>query len=174
MLHIGIDLGKDGGIVVLTPEIQIVEKYKTPLLRAGTKKGRKQGRDEYDVPEMRRILSLYRKEARVTLEKSQPMPMAKGGTVANYQRGFSFGLWQGLLSGLEIPYDIVTPQAWQKSMFEGLAYTDTKQASIIVASRLWPNEDWRRSDLAVKPDDGLTDAALLGLFGMRRSAVSPL
>ncbi len=50
-------------------------------------------------------------------------------------------------------------------MFDGVNSEDTKQASVIVASRLWPDEDWRRSERGKKPDHGLTDAALIARYG---------
>ena len=52
MIYLGIDNGKDGAVVVLGPDGKITEKYKTPLLKASTKGGKKQGRDEYDIVAM--------------------------------------------------------------------------------------------------------------------------
>lgn len=180
MIYIGIDNGKDGAIVVLDPSGKITEKFKTPLLKASTKGGKKQGRDEYDITLMGATLLKIRDQASaandsifVTIEKAQPLPPKMGGVAANYQRGFSFGLWQGLMSGLRIPYQVVTPQAWQKVMLAGIAADDTKQAAAIAASRLWPDENWRKSELAKKADEGFVDAALIGEFGRRLGARTP-
>jgi hypothetical protein len=174
MIHLGIDLGKEGAIVAIDDRGRITWKIKTPLLKASTKRGKKQGRDEYDIPGMRAVL--LRSDASegiyVCIEKAHTLPAAMGGSTANFQRGLSYGLWQGLLVGLEIPYLTVAPQTWQKRMFEGINADDTKQASAIASKRLWPKEDWRRSELAKKIDDGLTDAALIGEFGRRTLAIA--
>lgn len=165
--YIGIDNGKDGALVVLDPNGKIVEKHKTPLFKASTKGGKKQGRDEFNIRAMRELLFQHKNNSIVCIEKAHAMPAAMGGSAANYQRGLSYGLWQGLLVALDIPYEVSTPQAWMKVMLAGINVEDTKQASVIAAQRLWPKEDWRRSERAKIADHGMTDAALLGEFGRR-------
>jgi len=176
MIYLGVDNGKDGAVVVIGADGKITEKYKTPLLKASTKGGKKQGRDEYDIVAMGAILLKIRDQVvaasaaemiTVTIEKAQPLPSSLGGVAANYQRGFSFGLWQGLMVGLGISYQVVTPQAWQKVMLAGINASDTKQAALIAAGRLWPKENWRKSDLAKKADEGFVDAALIAEMGRR-------
>jgi hypothetical protein len=176
MRYLGIDNGKDGALVVLDAKGRILGKYKTPLLKASTRRGKKQGKDEYDIVGMKNILvDLARDDADLFAfaEKAQPMPVKMGGVAANYQRGLSYGLWQGLLVGLGISYEVVSPQAWQKAMLAGIAARDSKQAAAIAAMRLWPKEDWRRSDLGKKPDEGFIDAALIAEYGRRNRAPSP-
>jgi len=174
VIYAGIDPGKDGAVVFLDVDGQIVDKIKTPILKASTRGGKKQGRDEYDIVGMKSILSQDRPDSiLITVEKTQAFPSSMGGSAANYQRGFSFGLWQGLMVGLGIPYQVVTPQAWQKVMLAGIASSDTKQAALIAAQRLWPTANWRKSDLAKKADEGFVDAALIGMFGLRLVSRSP-
>ena len=170
MRLIGIDNGKDGALVVLDGSGKILSKHKTPLFKASTKGGKKQGKDEYDIVRMRDLItaaSAGERDIFATIEKAQPLPPTLGGVAANYQRGFSFGVWQGLLVGLGISYQVVTPQAWQKVMMAGINAEDTKQAAAIAAQRLWPTEDWRKSQLARNVDEGFVDAALIGEFGRR-------
>jgi hypothetical protein len=170
MIYLGIDNGKDGAVIVLDNSGKIISKHKTPLFKSATKGGKKLGKDEYDIVGMRDMIMgslISEKDVMVTLEKAQPMPITMGGGVANYQRGLSFGLWQGLLVGLGVSYQIVTPQAWQKIMLAGINSEDTKQAGAIAAQRLWPKEDWRKSQLAKKADEGFVDAALIAEFGRR-------
>lgn len=164
---VGIDNGKDGAVVVLDPGGAIVAKHKTPILKASTKGGKKAGRDEYNIPGMRDLLQEYRNDGICFIEKAQPMPMMMGGVVANYQRGLSYGLWQGILVTLGIPYEVFGPRAWQKVMMAGINVEDTKQAALIAAQRLWPKEDWRRSQLCKKADDGFVDAAMICEYGRR-------
>lgn len=174
MIYVGIDNGKDGAVVALDRNGEILRKYKTPLIKASVRAGKRQGRDEYDLTAMRDVLLAIQTEVKesdgpvmITIEKAQPLPPRMGGSAANFQRGLSFGLWQGLLVGLGISYQVVTPQAWQKAMLAGIAASDTKQAAAIAAQRLWPGIDWRRSDQAKKPDEGLVDAALIAEYGRR-------
>lgn len=168
MFYAGIDPGKDGGAVVLSESGAVVTKRKTPLLR-----GTGRARDEYDLPGMGALLlSLKDLGAHVFLEKSQPMPASMGGGVANFQRGYSLGLWSGMLSVLGIRHTLVSPQSWQREMFRDLPKADTKQLAVVVAGRLWPKVDWRVEDGAesskkVKPDLGLIDAALIAEYGRR-------
>lgn len=166
-MYIGIDNGKDGAIVVMRTDGAIVAKHKTPLIKASSKGGKKAGKDEYDIPAMRDIMREYADRSTCFIEKAQPMPMVMGGVVANYQRGFSYGLWQGILVTLGIPYEVYAPRSWQKVMLSGINTEDTKQAALIAAQRLWPNEDWRRSDKCKNADDGFVDAALICEFGRR-------
>lgn len=159
MNYIGVDPGKNGAIILLSEDGKILEKHKTPLIRSTKAK------DEYDIPMLVGILGSFKKDAHVILEKGQPIPLA--GIMAQYQRGFSFGLYQGLFVGLGMPYTVVAPRTWQKAMFQDVNAEDTKAASILVAKRLWPREDWRRTERSKLDDDGFTDAALLAMFGLR-------
>ncbi len=162
----GSDNGKTGALVILDRFGEIIEKNKTPLIKSP------KGRSEYDIPGMRDLLKKWKPILRlVTIEKSHPLPPTMGGGVAQFGRGLSFGLWQGLLCGLEIPYIVVSARSWQKTMLADLSKMDRKQASVIAAQRLWPNHDFRRTERCKNPDDGLTDAALIGEHG-RRSATA--
>jgi hypothetical protein len=63
---------------------------------------------------------------------------------------------------------LIPPRTWQKVMFAGINATDTKQASILAASRIWPAVDFRATARAIKPNHGLTDAANLAEFGRQK------
>lgn len=159
MIFVGVDPGKDGGIVMLDADANIVEKHKIPLLKSG------KGKNEYDIPEIVHIVRTFGSESVFTLEKSQPMPMS--GISAQFHRGFSSGVWQGIFVSLGVRYQLVGPLRWQRAMLTDVNTEDPKQASVLVANRYWPKEDWRRSEKARVPDNGLTDAALIGMYGMR-------
>jgi hypothetical protein len=160
MIFVGVDLGKDGGVVSVDPGGAVLDKTKVPLITSAKAKS------EYDIPG---IVNLVKSllPAVFIIEKAQPMPMVMGGTQANFQRGLSFGLWQGILTALGVSYEAVAPQRWQKVMLAGINAADTKQAALIAAQRIWPKEDWRKSERAKKADEGLVDAALIGEWGRR-------
>src|SRR5215469_2512034 len=76
------------------------------------------------------------KSLMVSIEKSQPMP--KNGSIGCFGLGYSYGTWIGILASLEIPYRLVTPQAWKKMLMPG--EPKEKDASRIVADRLFPGQ----------------------------------
>ena len=175
---LGVDPGKDGGLALLDERGLPIPEFlrKTPIITGKRK--------EYDIPGMGKLLSEIVDHADVEdavlvviLEKQQALPPSfkgrggveiRGGSAANYQRGFGFGLWQGLCVGKKISYEVVTPQSWQKAMLFGTSAQNTKQASVIVAKRIWPGVDFRRSTRARIADVGLTDAILIAESGRRR------
>lgn len=159
--HIGIDNGLDGGVVVLDESGALIEKYVTPVVSQKTKAGKE--KRLYDVPAMIRILEPRAAAARAYLERAQPMPLQ--GVVSTFSTGYGYGLWTGMLTALGIPFETVTPQAWQKAMFRGIAHFDTKAASSVVASRLSPKTDWRATERSRKHHDGLTDAFCIAEYG---------
>lgn len=166
MLFLGIDPGKDGGLVLIKQDGSIVRKWKTPLIKSA------KARDEYDLPAIRDIIqscvnAIDDQRLVVVLEKTQPLPPKMGGSAANYQRGLAFGIYQAMCVGMGLSYSVISPRTWQKAMFVNVNAEDTKAASVLVAKRLWPKEDWKQSERARKDDDGLTDAALIGEFGRR-------
>lgn len=171
MRFVGVDPGKDGGIVELSQDAKIICKYKPPLIVATKGKTK----DEYDLPA---ICELFRsfgskssEQVMIVLEKGQPMALA--GSLAQFQRGFAFGMYQAMFVALGLSYHVVPPKTWQKVMFAGVSADDTKAASILVAKRLWPKEDWRRTEKCRTDDDGYTDAALIGDFGRRTLSTLP-
>lgn len=167
---IGIDNGLDGGAVVLEDKAAPV-LFITPTLG--------QTKRSYDLAEMVRFLELYAYSKRapgnvaimVFLERAQAMP--KQGVSSTFSIGLGYGAWQGMLAALRLPFTIVSPQTWQKPMFMGVTHNgDTKRASAMVAQRLHPGIDWRKSTRAKNPHDGLTDALCIAEYGKR--ALAPM
>jgi len=177
MLAAGVDPGKAGGIVVLDDVGRIVSAQ--PMLVITAKAGK--GRAEYDLEGIRRML-MARPRLRgrcrwsprtllVIVERAQPLPPSMpGGGVAQFHRGVSRGMWEGMLAGLGISYELVAPQSWQRSMLAGTSGADTKQRALVAAQRLWPGQDWRANERCRKPHAGIVDAALIAEFGRRRRA----
>ena len=60
--------------------------------------------------------ALRKMAVHAVLEKISAMP--KQGVASTFKFGTNYGRWQGRLEALGIPYDLVTPQAWQKQMFD--------------------------------------------------------
>jgi hypothetical protein len=163
-LFIGVDLGLKGAIVVLS-EAGAHQVIPMPTVRA-TK-----GREVYDIPY---LVDVFRRrkldDPLVIAEQLHAMPFEKGGSNANFQRGRALGILEGILGALAIRYELVTPQSWQKVMHQGASGADTKQRSIVIAKRFFPEVSLRRSERCRKDDDGIADALLLADYARRRYA----
>ena len=185
MIVLGCDPGKAGGLVVLDEAGQIVEAVAMPVLKAA------KGRAEYDLVAIRRFLTRVALDTatfeltaakggemvqrlspvvlHVTCERAQPLPPSMpGGGVAQFHRGVSRGLWEGMLAGLGIPYELVSPRSWQSAMLRDVQGSDTKQRALIAAQRLFPGHDFRATERSRKAHDGIVDAALIAEYGRRR------
>ncbi len=67
----------------------------------------------HDTAELlRRLQGAFRPGDRAVMEKVNSMP--SDGHMQAFRFGENFGVLQGLLAGLGIPYDFASPQAWQK------------------------------------------------------------
>lgn len=161
MIVIGIDNGLDGGVVAIASDRPIVCQV-TPTLGSGKR--------SYDEQKMANVLRAtfcgHTGELIAFIERAQAMPGQ--GVSSMFSIGLGFGIWRGLLTGLRIPFEVVSPQTWQKEMFSGVNRADTKAASALVAQRLRPDVDWRASQRCRKPHDGMTDAFCIAEYGRRR------
>lgn len=163
MIVAGIDPGKGGAIVWLVLEgcvVQAASGWRTEERFVAGK--------EYALPAMRAALCVIAPDL-VVLEAQQAMPATLRGralgsaSTASIMRGF--GLWEGLLAGLQIPYRVVRPSVWTRAMLAG-APGGGKARAVAVAGRLLPQLDLTPGRLRV-PHSGIADAACLALYGAR-------
>lgn len=152
MIYIGIDPGLDGGIAVLDENIWVST---LPVVLAGKKRN-------MDEQQMHNILVPFTGlDSLVTIELVSARPGQ--GVTSMFRFGTGWGFLRGICVGLGLPYQMVRPQEWQKVMMKG----QPKGSEYLVASRLWPGIDWRKSDRAKKPHDGMVDAALIAEYSRR-------
>lgn len=131
MRFIGIDCGLSGAIGVIDPSNGPVELYDTPVIKVGKKQ-------QYDIPAMVSLLrSLNQNSAHVGLEVAQAFPGQ--GVVSMFRTGLGFGIWQGIISTMMIPYTLVQPVRWKKATMDGMP--KDKGQSIIRARQLYPDAD---------------------------------
>ena len=156
MIHIGIDPGITGAIVLLDADGQLLSAFRTPVI-PGPKR-------EYDLQAMIACLEgAMGNGYRCTIEKVGAMP--NDGRVGAFNFGRGYGLWLGMMSALGIGFAEVTPQRWQARMLAGQPRgKQTKASAVKVAKGLWPEIPIR-----VKADWGIADAALIAEFGRRVS-----
>lgn len=162
-MYIGIDPGKTGAMV-LNDEGKIRETTAIPLIGK-----------EVDVNGINKWLEnyFYLSAILIILEKGQAMK--KQGVTSMFNYGRTCGLIEGVIVGNGWPYVLMPPQTWQKEMFvgtpamRGKTKVKPKERALIAATRLWPDEDWRKSERATKPHDGIIDAALIAEYARRKN-----
>lgn len=159
MIFIGIDPGQTGAVAMICNGD--VSTWDTPTTI--TKKGKK-NRTEYLPAQMSGILSdmTGSPEVHAFIEKVHSMPGQ--GVASSFNFGTGFGLWLGILAGLQVPYTLVTPQAWKKALMQGMA---DKDAARIRAQELFP---CAAGMLSRKKDIGRADALLIAEHGRRMLA----
>jgi len=150
---IGIDPGVTGAVAIISRSGVGLYDTPTALVKVG-----KTARTEYMPAEMAALLRGER-NAHVFIEKVGAMPGQ--GVTSMFGFGKGFGLWLGILSALEIPYTLVTPQAWKKLMMSGMA---DKDAARTRAQQLFPGA---AAALSRKKDIGRADALLIAEYGRR-------
>lgn len=173
--YIGFDIGKSGGIYVLANG-KPAFKHRMPLI----------GR-EIDIMALYKIIFKFKgKDAHVIFENIKGL-FGIGKTAAmdlSVQRG----IIEAICVGAKLPYTIIGPKKWQNEMFKDAKVQyktstrkdpntgekkskkaiDTKATALLVAKRLFPQEDFLATERSKKPHDGLVDACLLAEYGRRR------
>lgn len=157
---IGIDPGLDGAVVVLSTALATEDSWfallDTPTLTVAGKSGK---RREYAASEMMRFLRGFT-NVHALIENVHAMPGQ--GVRSMFSMGYGVGLWTGILAGLEIPFDRVSPQRWKKVLMDGMGHD--KDAGRLRAQQVFP----KHAELfARKKDDGRADAALIAEYGRR-------
>ncbi|MBK5075160.1 crossover junction endodeoxyribonuclease RuvC [Budviciaceae bacterium CWB-B4] len=126
MKIIGIDPGCSGAIVVLNKNGGFENYLIMPLIKIGSK-SRVNGAAVASFLREHLINHAY-------LEQVGAMPGQ--GVSSMFTFGHAAGVVEGIIQGLNIPYTLVTPQAWKKSA--GLIGTD-KDAARSRAIQLYPD-----------------------------------
>ncbi len=177
-IFISIDPGLSGAVAAITEDGQIVSLQDTPTLAVRKGKGTK---NTYVESAMASILSGLKDAADglptgvpgrrgggratgilVTIENVHSMPHQ--GVSSSFSFGCGFGLWLGICAALRLPIQRVEPAVWKRTM--GLAAGADKNASVVLASRLFPTASLER-----KKDHGRAEALLLAEWARRKASV---
>jgi crossover junction endodeoxyribonuclease RuvC len=153
MIFVGIDPGLGGAVAVLHPD-GAISLHDTPTILVKKTSGKKR---HYLPAEMVGVLLLAKNRSpgwdiRVALENIAARPGQ--GVTSMFSMGRGLGLWEGLLAGLGIPYELVTPRVWKASFGLG----KDKGESIIRAQQLFPRAE---VELRRRKDDGRAEALLI-------------
>lgn len=155
MQYFGIDPGLKGGFVVIDDKSHIISMHKMPIAHDGK-------RNAIDPAGVWTIYCAVRGYAYLgisdlsqlnlvaALEKIVAFQMGRTSAL-NYGEGAGF-LKMGLVAA-GIPYELVTPQRWKKTL--GIPAGSPKPFSVTKALQLFPDAE------LTKKDDGLADALLM-------------
>lgn len=156
---IGIDPGISGAIAALTIQGEVKELVDTPTYRVGGAKGK----TLYNLQEMAQTLRRFALGVNplAVLEQAQAMPGQ--GVSSTFATGRSFGLWEGILGALEIPFITVRPSVWVKTVLAGVA-GQGKERSVKFAMQAFPTAELIPVGCK-KPRDGRADALCLAWYG---------
>ncbi|MBE0126754.1 crossover junction endodeoxyribonuclease RuvC [Citrobacter amalonaticus] len=147
---LGIDPGCSGALVLITEQGGYIDHLAMPTIKVGTK-SRVNGAAVAAWVRQYGITHAY-------LEQVGAMPGQ--GTASMFTFGHAAGVAEGILQGLNIPYTLVTPQAWKKSA--GLIGSD-KDAARSRAIQLYPG--LRALDAKAK-GQAIADALLIARHGI--------
>lgn len=144
--YIGIDPGKAGAFAIIDEDLNVHEM------------------DLFDshVHFKQVIKNFGHAQYFATIEKLGAMPVR--GSIGNWKLGENYGQWKGVLEGLEIPYQHITPQKWQKAILDTrpVGRDKVKKAIKEFSERRFPGIIFPR-----KKDWDKADALCLALYGLR-------
>jgi hypothetical protein len=162
--YIGIDIGLQGGIVILDKDGQIKESHPMPTDKSGI-----------DIIELDKIFWDYEgTPTMVVFEKLGPIFGSSKKTT--WSMGVQVGLMRTICAVRSIPFTEVPAKVWQKEMFQGIpainksgkSSLDTKAMALEALKRLYPSVSFKRPR-ADKQHDGLIDALLMAGYAKRKN-----
>lgn len=163
---IGIDPGNTGAVAFIGHGLEYHDVFDMPLMANGKKQ-------QINPHELKRLLELRMLNALIEdsgdiipggerfhcyIEKVSAMPGQ--GVASMFNFGMGYGIIQGVVSALGIPYELVTPQSWKKRA--GLIGKEKDNARTM-AQQLYPD-----APLGRKKDIGRADALLIARYGSTR------
>jgi hypothetical protein len=157
MTILGIDIGVTGGIGHLNDNGDLIDVFDMPCLHDGPK-----NRRTINAPLLAELV--YKTHAtRAFVERVGPRPGE--GAVGAFQFGDCKGVIRGVLAAAAVPMLFIQPAQWKRVIGLPPGKDGAKDAARAEAIRRWPRHAGK---FAHKNDDGLADAALIGLAGLLR------
>lgn len=160
----GIDPGFEGALAIIGPDGPQVFDLPTLVVEGATKDHR-----EYDLGALADLLEPLRAldHRLVAVEYVRGIPHQgerRQGATSIWMQGHGVGVIEGVLAGLRLPRQRVSPQRWRRAM-HGSMGTD-KEASRLLALQLFPELGVQ---LMRKKDHGRAEALLIAEW-LRRTA----
>lgn len=157
MLILGVDPGAGGALAFLDTDLVALAVHDMPTaaIATVTKTLRRQVSEAWLVD----IIRDHMPVDCAWIERVHALP--KQGVTSSFTFGLSYGMIRGVLAGLNVPFQLVTPNEWKKHF----RLSSSKSEARLVAARLFPHN--AKSFTRVR-DDGRAEAALLALFGSQQ------
>ena len=159
---IGIDIGSQGAIALLTPAGDLLEVVDMPILRDGPK-----GRPNVSAALLADIV-VNMKAATAYVEFVAARPGE--GAVGAFAFGRSRGVIEGVCGAAGVPLSFLTPAHWKRLVGIAPGKEGAKDAARSEAIRRWPGH---AATFARVKDDGRAEAALIAVAGLMRKGVAP-
>lgn len=151
---IGVDPGAAGAIAIIESTGKLVHVFDMPSVEVVTGgKAKRRVSPEMLAAELR----LYANQGAVAcVEQVGAMPGQ--GVSSMFAFGQAFGIVLGVMAGLAIPCQTITPAKWKKDM----KLNAGKDAARAKAAQIWPAQ---AGEFKRVKDDGKAEAALIALWG---------
>lgn len=158
-IYIGIDPGKGGAVAIINGDLQLIDTP-TMEIKIGKKK-----KNVYVESLMSDIFRQFEEKDSICIALEKVHSMPGQGVASMFSMGEGYGIWRGILAAFQLPYTLVTPQAWKKEMLVGLG--KEKSVSCYRAQQLFPlAELFTKRGRAM---DGRGDALLLAEYARRKN-----
>ena len=165
MKFLGVDPGLSGAFVLIGEQGEL-KFFDTPVQ---TIKAGKKLRHTMDCAEIVNILARELAEGTVMVALERVSAMPGQGVSSMFNFGMGFGMWQGILCALKLPYTLVHSTSWKSKLMRDMG--KEKEASIVRAKQLYPQASEK---LSRKKDNGRADALLLAHYAkLYLSATTP-
>lgn len=151
---IGVDPGASGAIAIIQDDCKLVHVFEMPSVEiVSNGKAKRRVSPEMLAAELR----LYADQgACAVVEQVNAMPGQ--GVTSMFAFGQAFGIVLGVMAGLAIPCQTVTPSKWKKD----LKLNTGKDAARAKAAQIWPAH---AGEFKRVKDDGKAESALIALWG---------
>ncbi len=155
MIVLGIDPGKDGGLVALNENREVIFKEVMPS-------------DPMNIYAVLREFKKNYTDFFIFLESVGPRP--KNGIKGIHTFAYHAGQIDMIIQILKIRHEFVHPHIWCKYMHAGTSGDRPKEKSKQAVKRLFPDENLLKpnSTRARTIHEGLMDALLIAEFGLRK------
>jgi crossover junction endodeoxyribonuclease RuvC len=159
---IGIDIGAQGAVALLTTAGELLEVVDMPILRDGPK-----GRPNVSAALLADIVSrMHAGKAFVEFVAARP----NEGPVGAFAFGRSRGVVEGVCGAAGVPLSFLTPACWKRTVGIPPGREGAKDAARSEAIRRWPD---KAALFARVKDDGRAEAALIAIAGLAREGRAP-
>ena len=156
---LGIDIGANGALALLSPAGELLGVFDMPTLADGPKNRRAVNAALLaDI-----VFKAHATAAYVEYVGAWPGEGAVGGFRLRQEQK---GVVEGVLAAAGLPVTFLTPPTWKRIVRIAAGRDGAKDAARAEAVRRWPS---RAKLFARVKDDGRAEAALIGLAGLTRT-----